>query len=91
VPVPHLVGFRQGAAGNLAADAHMIEFVVLCSEAGLDVSQAFAIRQLSEGHNAELIQTAEVLDAEIALVPRHATLKGFQWHEVHDLGEHKRT
>ena len=43
-PIPHLVGFRQGAAGNLAADAHMIEFVVLCTKAGLDVSQALAIR-----------------------------------------------
>jgi len=89
-PIPHLVGFRKGTAGNLAADAHVVEFVVLCPEADLDVSQALAIRQLSESHNAELVQTAEVLDAVIALVPRHATLKGFQWHEVHDLGEHKR-
>ena len=31
-PVPHLVGFRQGAAGNLAADAHVVEFVALCPE-----------------------------------------------------------
>jgi hypothetical protein len=56
----------------------------------IDVPQTLAIRQLSKSHNAELVQTTEMLDAEVALVPRHATLKGFQWHEVHDLGEHKR-
>ena len=89
-PVPHLVRFRQGAAGNLAADAHVIEFVVLRPKAGFDVPQALAIRQLSESHNAELVQAGEILDAEIALVPLHATLKGFQRHEVHDLGKHKR-
>ena len=89
-PVPHLVRFRQGAAGNLAADAHVIEFVVLRPKADFDVPQALAICQLSEGHNAELVQAGEILDAEIALVPFHTTLKGFQWHEVHDLGKHKR-
>jgi hypothetical protein len=89
-PTPHLVCFCQGAAGNLAADAHVVEFVVLCQEAGLDVSQAFAISQLSESHHAELVRTTEILDVEVALVQIHTTLKGFQWHEVHDLGEHKR-
>lgn len=69
----------------------MIEFAALGTKAGLDVPQALAVRQLSESHNTELVHTAEVLDAEVALVPRHATLKGFQRHEVHDLGEHKRT
>ena len=90
-PVPHLVCFRQGAAGNLAADAHVIEFVALRPKAGFDVPQALAIRQLCESHNAELVQTGEVLDAEVALVLLHATLKGLQRHELHDLSKHKRT
>jgi hypothetical protein len=45
---------------------------------------------LCESHNAELVQAGEIFDAEVALVPLHATLKGFQRHEVHDLGKHKR-
>ena len=89
-PVPHLVRFRQGAAGNLAADAHVIEFVVLRPEAGLDVPQALSISQLCKSHDAELIHAGEMLHAEVALVPLHATLKGFQRHEVHDLGKYKR-
>ena len=36
-PVPHLVCFRQGAAGNLAAYTHVIKLVALCPKAGLDV------------------------------------------------------
>ena len=89
-PVPHLVGFRQGTAGDLAADAHMIELVALCPEASLDVPQALPIGQLCEGHDAKLIHAGEMLHAEIALILRDATLKGFQRHEVHDLGKHKR-
>lgn len=89
-PVPHLVRFRQGAAGNLAADAHVIELVVLCPKAGFDVPQALPIRQLCESHNAELVQAGEIFDAEVALVLLHAALKGFQRHEVHDLGKYKR-
>jgi hypothetical protein len=41
-------------------------------------------------HSLIRVTFSHLLDAEIALVPRHATLKGIQWHEVHDLGEHKR-
>ena len=89
-PVPHLVRLCQSAAGNLAADAHVIELVVLRPEAGFDVPQALSIRQLCESHYAELIHAGEIFYAEVALVPLHATLKGFQRHEVHDLGKHKR-
>lgn len=89
-PVPHLVRFCQGAAGNLAADAHVIELVLLRSKAGLDVSQALPIRQLCESHGTELIHAGEMLHAEVAAVSFHTALKGFQRHEVHDLGKHKR-
>jgi hypothetical protein len=34
MPVSRLVRFRQSAAGNLAADAQVIEFFALCSKAG---------------------------------------------------------
>jgi len=89
MPVPRLVRFRQSAARNLAADAHVIEFFVLCSKAGFYVPQAFAIRQLGESHGAELVQTGEIFDTEIASVPFHTTLKGFQRHEVHHLSKHR--
>jgi hypothetical protein len=90
MPVPRLVRFRQSAARNLAADAHVIEFFALCSKAGFYVPQAFAIRQLGESHGTELIQTGEMLDAEIASVPFYTALKGFQRNEFHELSKHRR-
>jgi hypothetical protein len=45
---------------------------------------------LGETHGAELVQTGEILDAEIASVPFHTALKGFQQYEVHDLSKHRR-
>ena len=88
--IPYLVRFRQDAAGNLAADAHVIKFVALHPEADLNVPQAFPIRQLGKSHDAELIHAGKALHAELATVSLHAMPKGFQWHEVHDLGKHKR-
>lgn len=67
----------------------MIEFFALRSQAGFYISQAFAIRQLCESHNAEMINAGKVLHAEVALMFCNATLKGFQRHEVHNLGKHK--
>jgi hypothetical protein len=43
-PVLHLIRCLLGAAGTLAADAHMIEFVVMCQKTGFDDPHAFSSR-----------------------------------------------
>ena len=47
-PVAHLICIGQSIARNLAAKAHVIEFGRSHTEASLDISQAFAIGQLSK-------------------------------------------
>jgi hypothetical protein len=41
-------------------------------------------------HGAEMIYASEMFPAEFTLIPLYAMLKGFQGHEIHDLGKHKR-
>jgi hypothetical protein len=46
----------QGVAEGLAAYAHMIELFARSSQTGLDVSETFAIGELSKGHRQKLFQ-----------------------------------
>jgi len=46
----------------------VIEFGLIAAEAGLDVAQAFAIGELSEGHAEELIPAGKGFDFVVALV-----------------------
>ena len=85
LPVPRLVRFRQSAARNLAADAHLIEFF----EGRLLCPAGFRDTSVGRKPGAELVQIGEILDAEITSVPFHTVLKGFQRHEVHDLSKHR--
>jgi len=54
-PVADLIRIGQCVAGHFAADAHMIQLSLGSSQTRLNVAQALAVRQLGEGHAAELI------------------------------------
>lgn len=54
-PVAGLIGIGQRAARNLAADAEMVELVLLGAQAGDDVAQTFAVAQLSEHHRKKMV------------------------------------
>lgn len=73
--------------GNLAANAHPIQLAVPGAKAGHGIVQAFTIVKLSKSHNSKLLQTRELLDAEVALIPSDASMKCFSRHDVHDLSE----
>ena len=85
MPVAEFIHLGQGASGYVAPNTHVVEFVVLGSKAGFDVSQTLSIGQLGECHRPKLIKAGKTLDAEVTLIPLHATMKRFQRHEVHDL------
>src|ERR1019366_7025965 len=74
-PVAHLVRIGQGAARDPTAYPHVIELVALRSEAGLDVAQALAVRQLRESQAKKLLETGETLDLVLAAVNAHAATK----------------
>ncbi len=88
-PVACLVGIGQGAAGNTATNAQVIELCGMRAQASLDVAQAFAVGQLRESHAQELI---EVREAECRVATRillYAASKVVQRQVIHQLGEHQ--
>jgi hypothetical protein len=58
-PIPFLVRIGQRTSRNRAAEAQIVEPLRHRCETGLDVPQAFAVRQLSERHCQILIATRE--------------------------------
>ena len=86
-PVSDLIGVSEGIAGDLPADAHVIELLLGCPEAGLDVPQAFPIGQLGKGHAEILIPTREALDFVVAVVSLDTLAKIVYGQEVHQLRE----
>ena len=65
----------------------MIELGLHDAETRLDIAQAFAVRELREGHGQELIETAEGLHAVVAAVSRDALPKFRQRKMIHQLGK----
>ena len=67
-PVARFVRVGQRAARHRSANPKVIELGRLRTQAGLDVAQTLAIRELREGHAAQLIRAAEIAHATIAAV-----------------------
>ena len=49
-PIAYRVGVSQGVAGDRATNSHVVELSSRRAQTGLDVSQTFAIGELSKGH-----------------------------------------
>ena len=90
-PVPDLIGIGQGVAGDLSPDAQVIKFGLCCPQTCLDVSQAFPVGQLGEGHAEILVPAGEALDLVVAVVSFYALPEIVDRHKVHQLGEHGST
>ena len=60
-PVTDFVGIRQRRPPDRSAKAHMPELRRLRRKAGLDIAQAFTIRQLGERHCPVLLGTRKCL------------------------------
>lgn len=88
-PVARLVGVGQSAAGNPASDAQVVGLGFLCSQAGLDVPQAFAVSQLGECLTQELVQVRERQWRVSPSIPANTSPKGVQGQVIHALGEDK--
>lgn len=54
----------------------MIEFVVLCAQAGFDIPEAFPVGELGEGQAQELVETGEGFDFVMATIALYTTSKG---------------
>ena len=75
-PIARCVGVGQSVAGDIAADAEMIELRLVCPRAGFDIAQALSPCELRECHAQILIETREALDLVLAVVASNATPEG---------------
>lgn len=76
-----------GVSGDLAPDAHVIEFRFGTAKAGFDFSETFPVCELSKGHAEKLIQAGEGLHLVVAVVPLHAFSKFVGGEELHQLSK----
>ena len=87
VPVPLFVGHRQRIAGGGLPDADMIELRAEGRQAGFDVAQTFAPRQLGERQDEELFIGGQLADAEVAVVTGDTLVEFVFGEAVEELGE----
>jgi hypothetical protein len=57
LPGAHLIGMGESVSGDSAADAHVVELLLGCPEADLDVSEAFAAGGPGKSQAEKLIPT----------------------------------
>ena len=86
-PVTLLVRIGQGAAGDVSADAEVIEFALLGAQTHFDVAQAFTERQLRECHAEILVEVREGFGRVARWITCHAAAERVEGEEVHKLGE----
>ena len=67
-PVPRLIRMGKGIAGDLSPDAQVIKSGLGCPKADLNISQAFAISKLGEGHAEVLVPAGKADHFVIAVV-----------------------
>ena len=67
-PVSFFVSISQRASGDLATDAHVIQFVLHAEQTGGGISKAFPIGQLCKEQTKIVIETSERLNFVIAFV-----------------------
>ena len=86
-PVPVLVGLGQGVAGDVTANAQMVQLAAGRAQAQFDVAQALPPGQLGKGQAEELIPAGERADAVVALIAGDAAGEQVVRDMVHQLGE----
>ena len=88
-PVARFVRVGERTARHRSANPQVIELGRLRTQARFDVAQALAIRELREGHAAQLSRATEIADAMIAAVTLDDAAEGLPRQMLHQLGEHQ--
>jgi hypothetical protein len=90
MPVTRLIGIGQRAAGHgTGTEAQVVKLLRHRAQAGFDVPQALAIRELREGHAEKLIPAGEVAYPLVAAVAPDQSTEGVPGHVIHELHEHR--
>jgi hypothetical protein len=86
-PVAVLVGFGQGVARDVAANACVIQFGFQRVQTDFDVAQAGAVGQLRKGHAQKLIEAGKPAGAIVASVLADTAVEVASGEEGDELGE----
>lgn len=86
-PVSCLIGMREGIAGDLPPDAQVIKSGLGCSQTDLDISQAFPVGELGEGHAEVLVPAGKADHLVIAVVSIDAFSELVCGDKVHQLSK----
>jgi hypothetical protein len=77
----------KGIAGDHSPNAQVIKSGLGCPQADLDISQAFAVSKLSEGHAEVLVPAGKADHLVIAVVSIDAFSEFVCGDKVHQLGK----
>src|SRR4030043_720968 len=84
-PITYLICMSQGVARNFAPNAHVIQFLMGCTKARLNITQTFPIRELCQSHAEKLLPAGKVLDLVVAIVPFNTLIEVIRRYKVHEL------
>jgi hypothetical protein len=82
-PISFFVGIGQRASRNSAANPYMIKLGLHGPQACLDVAKTLPVRQLSEGHAKELIETRKTLNPVLPSIPVNTFVEFVSGKKVH--------
>ena len=88
-PIALLVGFGQGAAGDLAPNAHVVQFALHGTQTSFDIPQTLPVRELCKGHAEKLIHARKSFDFVIAPVALDAFAKLVLRKKIEQLRENR--
>jgi hypothetical protein len=88
-PVAQVQRIGQRRAGGRSLDPHVKQLCLIGRQAGLDVAQRLAPRELCESHDTKQIAAVQRAHARIASVPLDDASEGLPRHELHDLREQR--
>jgi hypothetical protein len=84
-PIMYLICMSQCVARNLAPSAHVVQFLMGCTKARLNITQTFPVRELCKSHAEKLLPAGKVLDFVVAIVPFNTLIEFIRQYKVHEL------
>ena len=88
-PIARLVGIGKRGTADRFAKPHVVEFGCLGGQAGLNVTQTLAVRQLGERHDLILSGAGQLSHRVVAVVARNNAIECASRQKIHKLREQR--
>jgi len=87
MPIPDLIGVGQRIPGHLPTYPHVVKLRFGRPKTGLDIPEAFSVRQLGKGHGKVLVPAGKALDLVGATTTFDALMKFVCGQKIHELSK----